>query len=90
MAWLAHVFGRRGLLCSDLVCCLPIPPHPFVVLGVQDIKRQFSFTVEWSWHVIFGQPWADVEPDPMKLCPPPPGSGILKYPDWHVCGHGGG
>jgi len=27
-----------------------------------------SRCMEWSWHVIFGQPWRDTEPDEVRLC----------------------
>lgn len=28
--------------------------------------------LEWTWHKIFGQPWADVPPKPEMLCPSNP------------------
>lgn len=28
--------------------------------------------LEWTWHVIFGEPWLSLPPNPARLCPRAP------------------
>ena len=69
--------GRVRRLGGTIVVSLVFMPF-------QSPNKQFTLSIEWSWHRIFGQPWAMSEPEAFKICP-----GGTGNPHHHVCGHGG-
>jgi hypothetical protein len=39
------------------------------------VPHDAAWQVEWSWHVLLGEPWWEPERDPWVLCPK----------DYHAC-----
>ena len=69
--------GFRFMCCAQFIVSrarILARPHATYVRFLEALRNtklsndRSSRCMEWSWHVIFGQPWRDTPPDQQLLC----------------------